>query len=148
MRYLPAFLAADELAQLRALAATATGWEPGRQGTGYEKLAIRGRAPYELLARACVALGGPSEDRWDAYVIRYRDGAHVPDHVDPAPPDRRHRRLNALVVAPDGGGVLHVGGDAVALAVGDAVMFEPDRERHRVSPVIGTRIVFSVGALF
>jgi predicted 2-oxoglutarate/Fe(II)-dependent dioxygenase YbiX len=137
-----AFLAADEIAALIALASQ-TGWIAGRQGTGYDKLPIE----HALVARAIALIGTPYENSWDAYLLRYVDGAHVPDHVDAAQHGRRHRWLNAVLTQPRAGGQLFIDDVLVELGVGDAVLFDPDREVHRVSPVEGTRLVFSVGAL-
>ena len=97
------------------------------------------------IARAISHLGTPHEHHWDAYLIRYRDGAYVPPHVDPAQPGRRHRRLNAMLSPAAGGGELRIGGQLVALSPGDAVLFYSDQEVHEVAPVTGTRLVFSVG---
>jgi predicted 2-oxoglutarate/Fe(II)-dependent dioxygenase YbiX len=44
------------------------------------------------------------------------------------------------------GGELFVAGVRVDLAVGDAVLFSPDRETHEVTAVGGSRSLFSVGA--
>lgn len=146
MERIPAFLAPDEVATFRALADAPHGWVAGRQGTGYENLPLRGVVEHPAIARALARIGTPYQEYWDAYIIRYTDGAHIPDHVDPAQHARRHRRLNALLAAPASGGDLAIDNVLVALAVGDAVLFEPDREVHRVSRVDGTRFVFSVGA--
>jgi len=97
------------------------------------------------IARAISHLGTPHEHHWDAYLIRYREGAYVPPHVDPAQPGRRHRRLNAMLSPAAGGGELRIGGQLVALSPGDAVLFYSDQEVHEVAPVTGTRLVFSVG---
>jgi predicted 2-oxoglutarate/Fe(II)-dependent dioxygenase YbiX len=143
---LRAFLALDEVASLRTLA-DAPGWLAGRQGTGYEKLPLRDtHTKHSLVVRALAKLGEPYENYWDAYLIRYLDGAHLPDHVDAAEHGRRHRRINAVLAQPRVGGELWIDNVLVELEVGDAVLFEPDREVHRVSPVVGTRLLFSVGA--
>ena len=148
MMIVRAFAAPAEVAVLRALDGA---WQPGRQGTGYEKLPLRDALAnhpivHPIVARARALLGTPFEDYWDVYLIRYRDGAHVPPHRDAAEHGRRHRRINVVLVAPRAGGELAIGGAAVALGVGDAIVFEPDREEHAVSPVVGERVVFSVGA--
>jgi hypothetical protein len=143
---LRAFLAVDEVASLCALAETASGWIAGRQGTGYDKLPLDYTSDHALVARALARIGAPYENYWDVYVIRYLDGAHIPEHTDAAQHGRRHRRVNAVLAQPDAGGELHIDDILVELDVGDAVLFEPDREVHRVSPVVGTRLVFSVGA--
>ena len=142
-----AFLSPLEIAELVALADRGS-WLAGRQGTGYENLPLRDvLVAHPVVERAIALLGTPLDDQWDVYLLRYLDGAHVPDHVDPARPGTRHRRINAILTPPTRGGELRIDGALVELSVGDAVVFDPDRERHEVSPVIGTRIVFSVGAL-
>ena len=145
---LESFLSADEVATLRALAETPTGWKRGRQGTGYDTLPLRAQlgADHPIVARALARLGVPFEDYWDVYIIRYLDGAHIPEHVDAAEHDRRHRRINAVLAQPESGGELHINDVLVVLDVGDAVLFDPDREVHHVTPVVGTRLLFSVGA--
>lgn len=141
------FLSPDEIASLRALAETPNGWVTGRQGTGYDTLPLRDAlADHPIVARALAKIGTPFEHYWDIYVIRYLDGAHIPEHVDAAQHGRRHRRINAVLAQPRSGGDLYIDQTHVVLDVGDAVLFEPDRERHSVTPVVGTRLLFSVGA--
>jgi predicted 2-oxoglutarate/Fe(II)-dependent dioxygenase YbiX len=145
MQLVPAFLSPDELADLRRRAEVAGAWTPGRQGTGYDILPLRAE-PIPAIARALALLGTPFEQYWDAYLIRYLDGAHIPPHVDPAQHGRRHRRLNAMLTRATRGGELRIDGALVELELGDAVLFYPDEERHEVAPVVGTRLLFSVGA--
>lgn len=139
------FLRPDELAVLRGRGANADGWRPGRQGTGYDILPIADRGEPRV-TRALAQLGTPFEDSWDVYLIRYPNGAHIPPHTDPGHHGRRHRRLNALVTPTTSGGELRIAASLVELAPGDAVVFYPDAELHEVSPVVGTRLLFSVGA--
>lgn len=142
------FLSTAEIAELRERAA-ADGWTPGRQGSGYDILPLRDLLPGEpgsLIGRSLALLGTPFEDFWDAYLIRYRDGAYIAEHVDDAQHGKRHRRINAVLTAASAGGELRIDGAPIELAVGDAVRFYPDREVHAVSPVTGTRLLFSVGA--
>jgi len=148
VKVLPGFLDAREVAELVALG-TASGWTAGRQGTGYDKLELRTVLPADpgsLIARALAHVGTPFGDFWDVYLIRYLAGSHIPPHTDPAQHGRRHHRLNAMLVPADGGGELRVDGVPVELATGDAIVFAPDREVHEVSPVVGSRLLFSVGA--
>lgn len=141
----PAFLSSAERSELLRLSDTPLPWTLGRQGTGYEIASLRD-APPPAVSRA-LALLGATGDRWDAYFLRYRDGAFVPPHLDPAQPGLRHRRLNALLSQAAAGGELHISGAAISLAPGDAVIFYPDSELHEVAPVAGTRLLLSVGAL-
>ena len=142
---LPGFLTPDEVAALRARQPD-DGWKPGRQGTGYDILPLP-RFRKGAIERALARIGTPYEDHWDVYLIRYPDGSHVPPHTDDAQFGRRHRRINALLERATGGGELTIAGARVELAIGDAVLFEPDREVHEVARVVGSRLLFSVGAL-
>jgi hypothetical protein len=83
---------------------------------------------------------------WDAWLLRYPDGAHIAAHTDPAMDGHRHVRLNALLQAPVEGGELTLGGEVVVLEVGDAIVFAPDAQAHAVSRVRGERLLLSVGA--
>jgi predicted 2-oxoglutarate/Fe(II)-dependent dioxygenase YbiX len=146
---LPAFLSAAEVTELRERASSAAGWTAGRQGTGYDILPLKQilpGGPGTLITRALALLGTPFEDYWDVYLIRYLEGSHIAKHVDDALHGKRHRRINAMLTSAHGGGELWIDGRRIELAVGDAVRFYPDREIHEVTPVVGTRVVFSVGA--
>ena len=153
---LPGFLSAHEVTALRALADapvasmdSGDGWRPGRQHSGYDILPLKTTLPDELrgaLDRALAAIGAPVGDLWDVYLIRYAHGAHIPPHVDPAEPGKRHRRINAVLTPATRGGELVIDAQPIALAVGDAVRFFSDREVHAVSRVEGARLLFSVGA--
>jgi Rps23 Pro-64 3,4-dihydroxylase Tpa1-like proline 4-hydroxylase len=98
------------------------------------------------VARGLAHVGTPFEDYWDAYFIRYLDGAYIPPHTDPAEHGRTHRRINAVLAQAASGGELRIGGETIALRVGDAVVFSPDRDVHEVTRVRGPRLLFSVGA--
>jgi 2OG-Fe(II) oxygenase superfamily len=146
---LPAFLSALEITELRDRATATDGWTAGRQGTGYDILPLKHvlpAGPGTLITRSLAQLGTPFEDYWDVYLIRYRDGSHIARHVDDAQHGKRHRRINAVLTPAAGGGELWIDGRQIGLAIGDAVRFYPDREVHEVSRVVGTRLVFSVGA--
>lgn len=146
---LPAFLSAPEVAVLRERASAAVGWTQGRQGTGYDILPLKQvlpAGPHTLIARALAQLGTPFQDYWDVYLIWYPDGSHITKHVDDAQHGKRHRRINAVLAHAHSGGELWIDGRRIDLAVGDAVRFYPDREVHEVTPVVGTRLLFSVGA--
>ncbi len=148
-RFLPAFLSSAEVAELRVIIdSTTTGWKPGRQHTGYEILPLRAQMPREspLVARALAQIGTPFEEFWDVYFIRYLDGACAPPHTDAAKHGRTHRRINAVIAPAIHGGELIVEGARIDLAIGDAVLFSPCSELHEVTPVGGTRLLFSVGA--
>jgi alkylated DNA repair dioxygenase AlkB len=152
-RRLPAFLAPAVRTALIDLASEVReGWEGGRQGTGYDKLDLRALDPAPtymaaLLADARVAMA-VEYTGWDAYLLRYRDGSLIPPHRDPTHRGR-HLRLNAQVlVSAPGTGELRLDGEVFDLEVGDAVVFRSDQILHQVSPVVGERLVFSVGCAF
>jgi predicted 2-oxoglutarate/Fe(II)-dependent dioxygenase YbiX len=146
---LPEFLSPAEVLELRAMADAATAaWTPGRQHTGYDILALRPalHLASPLIGRAMARIGVPFEDYWDTYFIRYLDGAHIPPHTDPAQHGKAHRRINAILAQPAAGGELRIGGMTIPLAIGDAILFRPDRDVHEVTTVRGSRLLFSVGA--
>lgn len=103
-------------------------WEPGRQGTGYEKI--------QLLQGSC----------FDVYLIRYRPGSHIPPHTDPVP-GKRHYRLNWVVWrAVIGGHFIHFDGDKWVGHRRRFEMFRPDLTQHSVGTIhAGTRYVLSIG---
>ncbi len=146
---LPQLLSPAEVTELRTLAESTTqGWTAGRQHTGYDILPLRAVMPADsrFVARALAHVGTPFGDYWDVYFIRYADGAYIPPHTDPAQHGRTHRRINAVLAQAASGGELLIGGETIALAVGDAVLFSPDRDVHEVTKVGGPRLLFSVGA--
>ncbi len=136
----------DEVSALRTRTHD-NGWKPGRQGTGsgYDILPLP-RVHVGAIERALARIGTPYEDCWDVYLICYGNGSYIPLHTDDAQHGRRHRRLNALLERATAGGELTIAGARIDLAIGDAVLFEPDREVHEVAHVVGSRLLFSVGA--
>lgn len=151
-RRFPAFLAPAVRAVLGELAGAATRWQPGRQGTGYEKLDLRALDPAPdylagLLSTARVAMAVDYKE-WDAYLLRYADGSFIPPHRDPTH-QGRHLRLNGVVKASaPGTGELRLDGEVFDLEEGDAVVFRSDQLLHQVSPIVGERLVLSVGCAF
>jgi hypothetical protein len=141
------FLSADERSSLRAMCGR-FGWELGRLGTGYEKLALQHDEFVEALTQRALAAILPSDAQlvgFDIFLLRYRPGDEAPEHLDPAAEGLAHVRLNALVSRGEGG-TLILDGRGLELLEGDAVIFRPDLESHAVSPVQGgERLVFSVG---
>jgi hypothetical protein len=105
-------------------------WKSGRQASGYDTFAL---AVSQRL-------------RFDSYLIRYREGAGIPPHRDPAPEGKRHYRLNVILWPARKGGDLAC--EAYLFRLGPIKFFRPDLATHSVSPVEkGTRYVFSVGWL-
>lgn len=126
---------------------------PGRQGTGYYKLDVKGDPLLMSIAEKSLKELGidANHKRWDNYLLVYPDGSYVPTHKDETDlsiyPGKRHIRLNALVRPANFGGILTVDGEEVTLKMTDAIVFYPDEQEHSVSPVKGERIVWTVGAL-
>lgn len=148
-RLLPYFLTAAETSALFSIALLDGTFEPGRQGTGYEKAVFSGR--YEALRglrdRGLRMLGASAVEH-DCYLLRYPHGSYIPPHVDPAPAGMEHWRLNAIVQEPDRGGDLYIGGIQYFLQQTDAVRFRSDTMIHEVPLVEGRdRLVWSLGAL-
>jgi predicted 2-oxoglutarate/Fe(II)-dependent dioxygenase YbiX len=137
-----------EAAFLRGLAAE-LGFEPGRQGTGYEKAQVPAevQAIQDLRDVALHHLGVPSSHAHDCYILRYEEGSFIPPHKDDAPFGSQHWRLNAIIDAAEGG-ILLVNNKPIDLKQSDAYVFRPDALLHEVTPITkGTRLIFSVGIL-
>lgn len=131
-------------------------FEPGRQGTGYEKLPLTENMFTSwnvhifrsLCMNALAHLDLPKDAAHDAYMLRYRPGAFIPPHKDDAPLAHEHRRMNFIVQSAEKGGRLIVDNQPYLLSCRDAYIFRPDLEEHEVTKVEeGTRLVFTVGAL-
>lgn len=144
IRSIPGFLTPRERVVLLNVAKRTT-WEPGRQGTGYEKLNVLGDvACMRLVKRAAKELFEP--ELMDAWLLRYPVGSDIPAHTDAAIDGMCHVRLNALVLGSLGG-LLYLDGAEQIFDEGDALVFRPDLVRHQVTPVErNARLVFSVGA--
>ena len=103
-------------------------WEPGRQGTGYDK---------------CLIVTSPFPVPFDCYLLRFPDGTEIPPHRDPVKTGR-HYRLNVVVKrAPSGGDFICA--DPI-LDWGRLKFFRSDRSIHSVTRVVGgSRYVLSIG---
>jgi len=103
-------------------------WVGGRQQTGYEKM---------LLATS------PIPVPFDLYLLRYREGAGVPAHVDPVD-GRRHYRINIVLREAERGGRF-----ACINPIFESrriKVFRPDVSEHSVTEVeAGCRLVLSLG---
>ena len=103
-------------------------WRQGRQQTGYEKMLL---------------LANPYVFPFDCYLLRFREGAGVPEHTDPVD-GRRHFRLNIILRQAAAGGEFHCSDPIYNGA--RIKLFRPDMSEHSVSPVErGVRYVLSVG---
>lgn len=125
-------------------------YEPGRQGTQYEKAPINVRADdrfRHLAGRSLDALGAPPTIGFDSWIIRYPIGSYIPAHKDDAPFGSSHWRLNAMIQR-DKHAKFRIAGREVDLQERDAIVFEPSAHVHEVAEVFTTtRYVFSVGIL-
>lgn len=134
-------------------------WKPGRQGTGYEILPVKFVPHLKVWVEylAILVRQANTGDFWDAYLIRYLDGSYVPPHKDEASIyGMRHNRVNLILQNPTSGGEflidgkppLDYNGEEIPSVIpeGDAYHFWPDEMTHEVTPVVGTRLILSVGA--
>lgn len=97
-------------------------WEPGRQGTGYEKLKL-----FSSKLLKC-----------DCYILRYRPGSFIGRHLDPAVKGYEHHRLNVLLKSAEKGGRGWIEIDKLRpklLAGTRAILFRPDIMAHGVERV-------------
>ena len=115
-------------AALRDYASQAFRWQSGRQGTGYDKMLL---------------LTAPWPVPFDAYLIRYPQGACIPPHTDPVS-SGRHYRLNLILKSPRSGGEF-VCADPI-FESRRIKLFRPDACEHSVTEVVGgSRYVLSIG---
>ncbi len=126
-------------------------WTKGRQGTGYEICSIKHEAELKKIIEELSKLvrAETTGDHWDAYFIRYTNGTFVPKHKDEASIfGMRHKRLNIILQNPESGGEFYAQGVNVPKIIpeGDAYLFYPDEHEHEVTPVVGTRLILSIGA--
>ncbi len=142
------FLSPEETEFLRDLS-TDLAFEPGRQGTGYEKASVPTLpSVHDLRERALRYLGCLPDEAHDCYILRYQEGSFIPPHKDDAPFGRQHWRLNVLLNEAEGGDLIINGKTVERLREGDAYAFRPDAILHEVTPITkGTRLVFSLGVL-
>ena len=95
-------------------------WEIGRQGTGYLKKKL-----FEFYFCDC-------------YLIKYREGDSIPEHLDKVP-GYRHFRFNIVLK-----GSLTAFKCPRAFLTGRFNFFRPDLHPHSVEPS-GERLVLSLG---
>lgn len=116
------------LTSLRHWAWLAFRWQPGRQGSGYDKMLL---------------LAGTWPLPFDSYLIRYPDGSSIPPHTDPVQ-QGRHYRLNIILKSPRSGGEFVC--DRPIYASARIKLFRPDQCEHQVTKVQGgSRYVLSIG---
>ena len=115
-------------AAVREYLGVAFRWQPGRQGTGYDKM---------LLLTASWPVP------FDTYLLRYPDGSEIPPHKDPVSIGR-HYRLNIILKSPRSGGEFVC---ACPLFASKRIkLFRSDTCEHSVTRVSGgCRYVLSIG---
>jgi hypothetical protein len=99
----------------------------GRQNTGYEKLKII----------------GASFLPFDFYILRYKEGSYIPEHIDPVS-NKKHYRLNIIVRQALIGGIFKC--NTCIINTKSIKLFRPDIYKHSLTEVLsGTRYVLSIG---
>ena len=103
-------------------------WKSGRQQSGYEKMLL---------------LANPLLQPFDCYLLRYKEGAEIPEHTDPVD-DKRHFRLNVVLREARIGGQFKC--RDLIWETRRFKLFRPDQSPHSVTKVQnGTRYVLSIG---
>jgi len=111
-------------------------WEKGRQNSGYEKIKLLESQRF----------------KFDVYLLRYRKGASIPPHYDPAPFGFAHHRLNIVLKRAKDGGNFFTLSHGIhrphKFMNNRIIFFRPDITSHMVSKVKrGARYVLSIGWL-
>lgn len=150
LQVIPQFLTAQDATLIRwTTAKRGDQFEKGRQNTGYDKLDVKTLPEFEDLIRRSLDVHGYAKEAnyWDAWILRYVEGASIPAHRDEAEIfNMRHHRLNAVALEPNLGGKLFLDTQPYPMPVGWALIFTPDEIVHAVSEVTdGIRLVWSVG---
>jgi hypothetical protein len=117
------------------------------QDFGYLKQEVPDGKLEALKKRSGLVLG--SEKLNDCYVIRYPVHSYIPPHIDPTPTGMEHWRINAIIQASESGGIFGLESRSVDLLEGDAIVFQADKMRHRITTIYGgvERYVWSAGIL-
>lgn len=103
-------------------------WLPGRQATGYEKLLL---------------MVNPFLVPFDCYLLRYKPGSEIREHVDPVS-EKKHYRFNVVLKHAKSGGEFRC--SKPIYETNRIKLFRPDIASHSVSKVEnGTRYVLSIG---
>jgi hypothetical protein len=143
MHLLPGFLASNDLTALRELHATISAaghLHQNARGYAYSAVHPIPTAILPLYTRARDQLGA-SAGRGNCFFLTYENSTGIAPHTDTG----RALRLIALVEAGSGGELI-IDGDPVELHVGDAVVFRPGVDGHRITPVTDQRVIWSVGS--
>lgn len=164
--------------QCRALVAYAkafppTAWSEGRGATGYYKLDVHREPLLDILVNRYLFLIAENVSRgnklhawgvlsavqahrkYDAWIVHYPTGSHIPPHTDPTPEEGlRHVRVNILLQEPGWGGLFYVARrsdppmEYCPMSTGEGWLFHSGELEHHVGRVYkGDRYVLSIGAL-
>lgn len=122
-------------------------WKEQQADFGYLKQEVAEGKFEALKKRSGLVLGSDTVN--DCCVIRYPVNSYVPPHIDPTPAEMEHWRINAIIQVPESGGTFGIESRNVDLLEGDAVIFQANTLRHRITTVYGgiERYVWSVGIL-
>lgn len=106
-------------------------WIEGRQGSGYSKIRL-----LEILKPFAM----------DMYLLKFPEGASIPEHIDPVQSGYNHYRLNIILKKSLSGGEFL--SETHILNFKRVKLFRPDISKHSVTKVVGgSRIVLSIGFL-
>lgn len=101
-------------------------------------------APMHLTLRVLELLDpkNPDAKYLDSFFLHYRTAQGCWAHRDP----RSSTRVNVLLIKPPLGGEFVVDGRVNPMDVGDAIVFEPSKDVHGVTPCVGgSRVIWSMG---
>lgn len=102
-------------------------WEYGRQNTGYRK--------HTFFSSNFLKM--------DCHLLLYTNDTGIPPHKDEVV-DGDHYRLNIILVKPKSGGIFYCNKNIWSIK--DRIhLFRPDKYSHFVTPVVGSRLVLSIG---
>lgn len=103
-------------------------WEHGRQNGGYSKLKLIEFRRF----------------RFDLYLLRFPEGAHVPFHRDPAPEGFEHHRVNITLRHADRGGLTLIARQPELGQLETPKYRYEDRRWYRFRPDTHTHMMTSV----
>ena len=102
-------------------------WVDGRQKSGYLKSTF-----FQF-------------KRLDMHLIKYPEGASIPEHID-AVEYGKHYRLNIILKQPKKGGIFKC--DKTIIDWKNVKLFRSDIHKHSVTKIdIGERVVLSIGVI-
>lgn len=148
MIIIPNFINTKEISHLLDFASKEM-YSNGRQGTGYLR-ADALKINKDIINKCTNKIQDYSNktvESYDAYFLKYSDGAYIPLHKDNALFGQEHHRINVILKQPVDEGFLFVNNKKYLLNSGDAYYFRPDEEEHEVTSTINDRIILTIGAM-